>query len=321
MYLPGAWRIVRRTGWTWPFGSRLVVCIAVAVSLTPYRATADSLFEDSRLEETRAEEILPPGQPLEKASQETGGPENRLLNPEAAQFDAWQPLADESMRLHWDLPEFDPSGWFYDLGFRHSSTHGRNVGRGIPLTHTSWRNRPYHVDWFLGGMLNSTLIRNRVLQNNSTVGGLRVGWDFDHYWGTEWRFAWSDPNIEYRTPGGNANPGNSLFLSDIDLLYYPWGDSKIRPYVLLGLGFTRLNFQDENDLHHGTSLLTMPYGVGLKFPMWPWLAWRFEIVDNLAFGADQVTTLANVSFTLGMEIRLGARPASYWPWRSSRYIW
>jgi hypothetical protein len=316
----GARRKRRGTSWLLQAANRLLVCLAPIVVLA-LPVAADAPFENDELAEMRAEEIRPLDQRLEDASPETTTQENSFLDPEAAKFDTWQPLADEELCLPWDLPEFNLSCCFHDLGFRHSSTHGRNVGRGRPLTHSSWRNRPYHVDWFLGGMLNSSLIRNRVQQNNSTFAGLRIGWDFDHYWGTGWRFGWSDPNIDYRVHGNSENASSRLFLSDLDLLYYPWGDSKIRPYVLLGLGFTRVNFLDENHIHHGTSLLTMPYGAGLQFPQWPWLIWRFEILDNLAFGADQVETLANVSFTLGMELRLGARPASYWPWRSSRYIW
>jgi hypothetical protein len=278
---------------------------------------ADAPFGD----EMHVEELHPLDQRLGDVPRDTSDQEYSLLDPEAAKFDRWEPLADEEMRLHWDLPEFNPARWCYDLGFRHSSTHGRNVGRGIPLTHSSWRNRPYHFDWFVGGMLNSSLIRNRVQQNNATISGVRIGWDFDHYWGTQWRFGWSEPSIEYRVLRDSGDASSNLFLSDLDLLYYPWGDSKIRPYVLLGLGFTRVKFQDESAIHFNTSLLTMPYGVGLQFPLWPWLTWRFEVLNNLAFGADQVETLANVSFTLGMEWRLGAKPSSYWPWRSSRYIW
>ena len=301
--------------------NRLLAGFTTLLLMPALSVVADTPFEDAGLSGTGEVETLPPGQRLEISPRQTDDLENRLLDPEAAKFDTWKPLADEEMRFHLELPECHPSHWFYDLGFRHSSTHGRNVGRGIPLTHSSWRNRPYHVDWFVGGLLNSSLMRNQVRQNNSSFAGLRAGWDFDHYWGAEWRFGWSNPEIQYANSQEYRNESSDLFLTDLDLTYYPWGDSKIRPYVLLGLGFTRVNFQDEYDIHHGSSLLTMPYGVGLQFPMWPWLTWRLEILDNLAFGADQIETLANVSFTLGMELRLGARPASYWPWRSSRYIW
>jgi hypothetical protein len=301
-------------------GSTLLTAIAlVALIFLPVLAEAPD--EESAFSKIRAEDILPLDDRTENEQLDTGEKNNPLMDPEAAKFDTWESLASEEMQLHWDLPNFSPIACFHDIGFRHSSTHGRNIGRGIPLTHSSWSNRPYHVDWFLGGMLNSSLIRNRVRQNNDTFGGVRIGWDFDHYWGTEWRFGWSSPNIDYRSTSNNTSTDNRLFITDFDLVYYPWGDSKIRPYALMGLGFTRVDFYDENDVHFGTSLLTMPYGVGLQFPMWPWLTWRLEVLNNLAFGADQVTTLANVSFTLGMEWRLGAKPSSYWPWRSSRYIW
>jgi hypothetical protein len=128
-----------------------------------------------------------------------------------------------------------PPAWGASLvdrsrGFRHSSTHSRHVGRGIPLESTSWKNRPYHADWFLGSFLGDDLIEGRVSQDNELIGGVRLGWDFDYYWGLEWRFGWSDPNIQ--AAGVNtATRNGSIFLSDIDLVYYPWGDSKLRPMV------------------------------------------------------------------------------------------
>jgi hypothetical protein len=51
------------------------------------------------------------------------------------------------------------------------------------------------------------------------------------------------------------------------------------------------------------------------------LAWRLEILDNIAWGDNGLATMHNFSFTLGMELRLGARPNSYWPWRSARTVW
>ena len=31
---------------------------------------------------------------------------------------------------------------------------------------------------------------------------------------------------------------------DLDLLYYPWGDTQWRPYLLIGLGTARVDFID-----------------------------------------------------------------------------
>ncbi len=241
--------------------------------------------------------------------------------PDAAKFDTWEPIAGvEEHRFGGDAPAWESRNWFYDLGFRHSSMHGRNVGRGKPLKNSSWSNRPYHVDWFVGQLLSDDLINNRIGQENAIFSGVRIGWDFDHYWGMEWRFGWADPDVEFNTPLAEPNNG-SFFLSDLDLVYYPWGDSKIRPYCLLGTGFTRLKFRDENSVNQDSTLFTIPYGAGIRFSQWPWLNWRLELLNNLAFGSDSLSTMSNISLTVGMEWRLGAKPSSYWPWRSSRYIW
>ncbi len=248
-----------------------------------------------------------------------------VCTPEAAKFDQWESLFDDDSTLLWDNSEIEsepwqPFDWVRSLGFRHSSTHGRHVGRGIPLEGTSWRNRPYHVDWFVGPLLGDSLIDNRVNQENVLMGGVRIGWDFDYYWGIEWRYARADPNAQFSTPQPVPNEV-SYSLSDIDLIYYPWGDSKVRPYYLLGIGAAQIDFTDDAGINHDATLATMPLGIGIQFHQASWLLWRLEILDNLSFGADGLSTMHNVSITAGMELRLGARPASYWPWRTSRKIW
>ena len=245
--------------------------------------------------------------------------ESEVLSPDAAEFDEWEGLMDHSPSMM-SKQELAPFDWMRHIGFRHSSSHGRTVGKGVPLEGSSWLNRPYHVDWFLGPLLGDDLITNRVSQDNVLFGGLRLGYDFDYFWGIEWRFAWASPNGSFAEP--LTDPVDvSFVISDVDLLYYPWGDSKVRPYLLWGLGVTQLDFRDDTGLNHHATLATMPFGAGVQFHQWPWLVWRLELLDNLAFGADQISTMNNVSLSVGMEWRLGARPASYWPWRSSRKIW
>jgi len=228
-----------------------------------------------------------------------------VCSPEAAQFDNWESVfGEDELALHWT---------------DHVS-QVRSIGRGMPLQGASWLNRPFHVDWFLGPMLGGDLIKNQVSQNNITLGGLRLGWDFDYFWGLEWRIARADPDVEFNTPLATPN-SSTYFISDIDLLYYPWGDSKVRPYALLGLGLANVSFRDGSELNHDATLLTMPYGGGVQFHQWPWLVWRLEVLNNLSFGSDNIATMHNVFFNVGMEFRIGARPSSYWPWRSSRSVW
>lgn len=239
----------------------------------------------------------------------------------AAEFDSWESVAPyEGEEVYWDDPALKPFDWVRHMGFRHSSTHGRHIGRGLPMEGTSWKNRPYHVDWFSGPLLGGDLIKNRVAQDNELFGGLRVGWDFDYYWGLEARFGWANPNVQFNEPQPVANNG-SYFVSDIDFVYYPWGDSKIRPYMLFGAGMARIDFVDDANVNFNTTLFTLPFGGGVQFRQSPWLIWRLEVLDNLSLGADGVDTMHNISLTAGMEFRFGSRPASYWPWRSSRKIW
>lgn len=242
---------------------------------------------------------------------------------EGAELQEWQPQGEaepfQDNLVKWNDPSVKPIDWVRHFGLRHSSADGRHLGKGIPLEGTSWLNRPYHADWFVGSLLGDNLT-DSVRQNNELFGGVRIGFDFDYYWGLDWRFGWADPNmavdgVDERSPTG------SYFASDIDLKYYPWGDAKIRPYGLLGVGLARVSFRNEDDFGQGVNLATMPWGVGIEFPQWPWLAWRLEVIDNLAFGADGVQTLNNFAITAGMEWRFGAKPNSYWPWRSSRRVW
>ncbi|MAT70934.1 MAG: hypothetical protein CMJ58_15590 [Planctomycetaceae bacterium] len=260
------------------------------------------------------------GQPTSADPLAESGSTN-LLDPAAASFDGWQPiLGNDSECLDWDASGWRPMDRVRQFGFRHSSTHGRHVGRGLPLERSSWLNRPLHVDWFAGPLLSDQLVAGTVGQSNDVLAGLRLGWDFDYYWGLDWRFGWSSPLLDQNVTSDQIE--GSYFVSDIDIVYYPWGDSKVRPYLLAGMGLAQVEtLRPATGQTEDVTLLGMPFGGGIRFLQTPWLSWRLEILDNLAWGNDGVRTLNNFSFTAGMEIRLGAKSNSYWPWRSSRRSW
>jgi hypothetical protein len=242
-----------------------------------------------------------------------------FLDPDAAEFDRWDPIVEEGKSIYGDEQEIRPFDWMRKWGFRHSSTDGRFIDKNVPLAHSSWLNRPYHIDWFLGPMLSDDLDGERVTQSNDLFGGLRAGWDFDYYWGIEWRAGWANPDV--LADGTSDTLEGNYFVSDVNFVYYPWGDTRVRPYFQLGLGVTQVDSLRSDLTPQQATLLGMPMGLGVQFTQTPWLAWRLEIIDNLAFGADGVDTMNNIAFTGGMEVRLGAKPNSYWPWRSSRTIW
>ena len=43
-----------------------------------------------------------------------------------------------------------------------------------------------HLD-LVGGISGDTLIAGQINQNGGFLGGMRLGWDYDHYWGLETR--------------------------------------------------------------------------------------------------------------------------------------
>jgi len=202
----------------------------------------------------------------------------------------------------------------------HSTWSPRFTGQGNPLIGTSWQNRPLHVGWFIETIFAHVIVSGQVGQDNDFFGGYRVGWDLDPYWGTEWRLGWGSPDLDYpQTP--NATRTGRVLITDLSALYYPWGDSQIRPFVQLGIGLTEIDFHDAVGVRRKEGLITMPFGVGVKHYFRRWLSWRVDLVDNLAFGRATANTMHSVSLTFAVEMHLGVRPKSYWPWQPSRHIW
>lgn len=320
----------------------IALCL-VSISASHCRA-AESDFElppsVDDAEDMAADSSLPSGEDRPSFAETLDGDsssaeeESAVLNPESADFDGWEPLTEGGL---WgkDSPELRPFDWFRKWGFHHSSTEGRYVDKSVPMQYTSWLNRPYHIGFFSGPLLGSELNGNVVEQQSAYFGGLRLGWDFDYFWGVETRWGWSNPDIN-STLFTNVQRGG-YFAGDVNLVYYPWGDTKVRPFLLMGLGMVQLDtFEADgspavldgagNPITPTPSplqvtMLSMPLGGGVQFPITHWAAMRLDIVDNLAFGGDGVDTLNNFSFTAGLEMRLGARPNSYWPWRTARRIW
>jgi hypothetical protein len=240
--------------------------------------------------------------------------------------DVQEPWPREEYALEGDcLPapgEPDPGtlpkpGWF---GLHHSSTNGRNVGWGTPLTGTSWLNRPYYVGGELGTMWLTQPVNNHISTDTDFFGGIFTGCDFDHYWGTELSVHRATPElINENSPG--TSRGDRLMIWSASLMYYPWGDSLYRPYWRWGLGATEIDYPTDDGLRRDEDLWTFPIGIGLKYPIQRWLAARTELTDQLALGNSGVATQHNITLTFGLEWRFGFHRRSYWPWNPSRQIW
>ncbi len=219
---------------------------------------------------------------------------------------------------HGGLPALILPGTFIDL--RHSSSDGRYIGKGQPLQGTSWLNRPYEVGFETGAFLMAGRVASHVRANNDLMGAIHLGWDWDHYWGTQARVTWSTPSIGSGTMADPPDSSN-MFIYDLSLMYYPWGDSKVRPYYRLGLGLTDFEYVNDQDLDQDASLFTIPFGFGIKYQSQRWMAWRAELVDNLAFGQNGTRTLNNFTLSFGAEWRFGGKPAPRWYSPSANQVW
>jgi hypothetical protein len=196
----------------------------------------------------------------------------------------------------------------------------RHVGIGKPLATTSWRNRPFHVGWLYGGLLGDSLVEGQIEQDDNMFGGYRLGWDFDHYWGTELRFGFAHVSLIDPQATAPLLTARDHFW-DLSLLYYPWGDAHWRPFASVGLGVGGFRFQDVNGQLVDDILYSVPLGAGVKYYYRPWLALRTSVVDNWSFGSGSLATMHNVSLTAGVEVHFGGPRVSYYPFHPGGIVW
>lgn len=205
------------------------------------------------------------------------------------------------------------------LGLRHSHTNGRNVGLGRPLVGTSWLNRPYYWGGEIGTLWMTRSLADGVSRDSDAFGGVFFGWDWDHFWGSELRFDWSTPELK-NSLAPDAPRTDSLFMWNCSFMYYPWGDSYVRPYWRWGIGNTHVDFPTQWGTRQDEWLVMFPISWGVKYPVRRWLAARAELTDQLAIGQGDIPTQHNLTLTFGLEWHFGVRPKSYFPWYPSRHF-
>jgi hypothetical protein len=105
------------------------------------------------------------------------------------------------------------------------------------------------------------------------------------------------------------------------VLYYPWGDTRLRPYLSAGIGTAHFDFVDQNRQAFQPGLIGLPVGGGIKFRARPWCVVRLDVQDNIAFGRGAVDTMHNVALTIGVDYRFGGNRLSYWPWEPGTPGW
>jgi len=216
-------------------------------------------------------------------------------------------------------------------------------GPGAMQARESWLHRRASVGLQVGYIQGAELINDWTGANDGTFVSLRFGWDFDDYWGAETGFSYGalgmydseraklmqrladieagyeldDPYLDRFDSRRNLD----LYQWDASLIYYPWGDADLRPYLSAGLGISRMDFTDRLAQNYDEQFLLVPLAVGVKWRSRNGLAWRIELADNISFGSGSISTTHNLSLTGGVEIRFGGSRTSYWPWNPGRHYW
>ncbi|MCH7728887.1 MAG: hypothetical protein IH991_20735, partial [Planctomycetes bacterium] len=173
----------------------------------------------------------------------------------------------------------------------------------------------YHVDAFIGGLFGDELVNNAADQEGGVFSGVRVGWDFDHFWGFEGRLGFADPTVE------NSAQKAVVQFFDFHVLYYPWGDAKWRPFFSVGSGIARYTFSIPAVAAASEVVYHLPLGVGVKYYFHKPVALRFGLTDNLAFGSNNLSTINNFSLTGSIEWHFGGKRRTYYPYEPSLWPW
>src|SRR5262249_6972495 len=118
-------------------------------------------------------------------------------------------------------PPFSPADL---LGLHHGSKNGRNVGMGIPLTGTSWLNRPYYFGGDLGTVWITRPVKVGLTTDTDMFGGIFAGCDWDYYWGTELDLNRATPELKNER-NRDGPRGDTMTEFTTSILYYPWGDA------------------------------------------------------------------------------------------------
>jgi len=211
-----------------------------------------------------------------------------------------------------------------------------------PVPWANWTAYPLSIGCFAGAVNGGPLIADWVGTTTGFDGGWRAGWDFGPSFGGEMRMAFGAPKLydSYRADqaltaldtADGLRPNDprrsrfddrlaELFQWDVDILYYPWGETRLRPYFLTGMGLSNISFTDRLDQNYQTTSLSLPLGMGVKYLCSQQLSVRVDLLDDIALSSNHLQTQQNVSLTAGVELRFGGSRKVYWPWDPGRSFW
>lgn len=210
---------------------------------------------------------------------------------------------------------------FFGHGVEDVRDPRRHWGVGVPLEGTSWRNRPWHFGMFFGMLDGGEVLDGQVLQDSGLFWGLRLGNDFDHYWGWELRAGTAHVDLNRTDTGVPLEQDGRNSYYDLNLLYYPLGDTRWRPYVSLGIGASTHGFADLDGNSFDETTASMPLALGIKYFVRPGYSLRADFTNNVSFGTGNASGTNNISLSVGFDLHFGGRRKVYYPYDPSIQVW
>ncbi len=178
-----------------------------------------------------------------------------------------------------------------------------------------WRDHPFSGGYFAGAIAGDPFHSGHGDDAVGLAISKRYGWDFAEHWGLETKLTDAWLNNSTRFNPSDTQIERALFW-DASLMYYPWENTRFRPFVTLGAGMANFNVNDSQNQHVSRVLADVPFGLGFKYPIRDWLALRADLVDNLTIGGGGLPTMNNVVLMGGVEIRFGDLRKHFLPWTS-----
>jgi hypothetical protein len=189
-----------------------------------------------------------------------------------------------------------------------------------PMVGASWLSRPLHVDAFSGVIYGGPLIEDSIRRQGDMFSGFRLGWDWTRRLGGEMRFGFAQIGTEDIPTGIELDDADVVYW-DLNVLWYPTGDTRVRPFFSIGLGALHVDFVDAANNGHQKELVGVPIAAGIKYRATPWCAVRADITDNLALPYADIESQGNISITVSAEFHFGGARKSYWPWNPTLQSW
>ncbi len=182
----------------------------------------------------------------------------------------------------------------------------------------SWQRYPFYFEKFTGVINVNEPVYNLIHNGVGNLFGGRWGWDFARSMGVETRLGYVRSTLNDTLHPLIPAHENFLFW-DADLMFYPFGDTKWRPFAMLGMGLVDLGYIDDHGREWHQQLITMPFAVGVKYRLNNLNALRLDVTDNVIFGNNHggngQHVMHNISVLFAFERRFGLPHRSYFPHR------